>query len=220
MGTFITIAEQYAKPIPTSDNLLEPRNRQLRSTLRNHNGLSLEREIQAICRWSHQHTPEPESDAWPVKHAYSDAELERPNTLARQHSQQGPHETTGMPEHHGGTAIDWNELHTPTHNPTTPTNGHTFDTYPQHETVNDAGFPRSPQANTKSIKQTQKGSKTMSWNPIRGAREIRTPDPLHAMEMRYQLRHSPGLVYLSAPCEALVSVAHNLSITKSACRTL
>ncbi len=24
-----------------------------------------------------------------------------------------------------------------------------------------------------------------------GAKEIRTPDPLHAMEMRYQLRHSP-----------------------------
>ena len=25
----------------------------------------------------------------------------------------------------------------------------------------------------------------------RGAKGIRTPDPLHAMEMRYQLRHSP-----------------------------
>ena len=24
-----------------------------------------------------------------------------------------------------------------------------------------------------------------------GAKGIRTPDPLHAMEMRYQLRHSP-----------------------------
>ncbi len=28
-----------------------------------------------------------------------------------------------------------------------------------------------------------------------GAKEIRTPDPLHAMEMRYQLRHSPKQVY-------------------------
>ena len=28
-------------------------------------------------------------------------------------------------------------------------------------------------------------------SPARGARGIRTPDPLHAMEMRYQLRHSP-----------------------------
>ena len=27
---------------------------------------------------------------------------------------------------------------------------------------------------------------------VRGAEEIRTPDPLHAMEVRYQLRHSPA----------------------------
>ena len=26
---------------------------------------------------------------------------------------------------------------------------------------------------------------------LRGAEGIRTPDPLHAMEVRYQLRHSP-----------------------------
>ena len=27
---------------------------------------------------------------------------------------------------------------------------------------------------------------------MRGAEGIRTPDPLHAMQVRYQLRHSPG----------------------------
>jgi hypothetical protein len=27
---------------------------------------------------------------------------------------------------------------------------------------------------------------------LRGAEGIRTPDPLHAMEVRYQLRHSPA----------------------------
>ena len=30
---------------------------------------------------------------------------------------------------------------------------------------------------------------------ICGAKGIRTPDPLHAMEMRYQLRHSPKFNY-------------------------
>jgi hypothetical protein len=33
------------------------------------------------------------------------------------------------------------------------------------------------------------------WEPafdLRGAEGIRTPDPLHAMEVRYQLRYSPA----------------------------
>lgn len=111
MGTFITMAGQCATPIPTTNNLLESWNKQLRAMLRNHNGLSLEREMRAICWWCHQHTAEPESDAWLVDHAYSDADIERLNNLAWQHSQQGLHETTGMPQHHG-TAIDWNEFHT------------------------------------------------------------------------------------------------------------
>lgn len=29
-----------------------------------------------------------------------------------------------------------------------------------------------------------------------GAEGTRTPDPLHAMQVRYQLRHSPGLLLL------------------------
>lgn len=40
----------------------------------------------------------------------------------------------------------------------------------------------------------KKASEETLESLTRGAREIRTPDPLHAMEMRYQLRHSPGLV--------------------------
>lgn len=37
----------------------------------------------------------------------------------------------------------------------------------------------------------KKGFSDLPENPVRGAEEIRTLDPLHAMEMRYQLRHSP-----------------------------
>ena len=37
----------------------------------------------------------------------------------------------------------------------------------------------------------KKGFPEIIGNPICGAKGIRTPDPLHAMEMRYQLRHSP-----------------------------
>ena len=37
----------------------------------------------------------------------------------------------------------------------------------------------------------KKGIPTFVKIPVRGAKGIRTPDPLHAMEMRYQLRHSP-----------------------------
>jgi hypothetical protein len=31
---------------------------------------------------------------------------------------------------------------------------------------------------------------TLTW-PFSGAEGTRTPDPLHAMQVRYQLRHSP-----------------------------
>lgn len=37
----------------------------------------------------------------------------------------------------------------------------------------------------------KKGFRDNPENPVRGAREIRTPDPLLAKQMRYQLRHSP-----------------------------
>jgi hypothetical protein len=37
----------------------------------------------------------------------------------------------------------------------------------------------------------KKGFSEITGNPVCGAKGIRTPDPLHAMEMRYQLRHSP-----------------------------
>ncbi len=43
------------------------------------------------------------------------------------------------------------------------------------------------------------------FQPFRGAKGIRTPDPLHAMEMRYQLRHSPVFIYLSRRANALAN---------------
>ena len=41
----------------------------------------------------------------------------------------------------------------------------------------------------------KKGFPEITGNPARGAKGIRTPDPLHAMEMRYQLRHSPKVCF-------------------------
>lgn len=37
----------------------------------------------------------------------------------------------------------------------------------------------------------EKGLLAFARNPICGAKETRTPDPLLAKQMRYQLRHSP-----------------------------
>ena len=53
------------------------------------------------------------------------------------------------------------------------------------------------------------------FQPFRGAKGIRTPDPLHAMEMRYQLRHSPvfidqlfaNLVYNTTECRRTQNMA-------------
>ena len=43
-----------------------------------------------------------------------------------------------------------------------------------------------------SARKNEKPASRYAMRVVCGARGIRTPDPLHAMEMRYQLRHSPG----------------------------
>ena len=43
------------------------------------------------------------------------------------------------------------------------------------------------------IRKTRRIIEILRFLEVCGARGIRTPDPLHAMEMRYQLRHSPEL---------------------------
>jgi hypothetical protein len=35
------------------------------------------------------------------------------------------------------------------------------------------------------------GNSRLTWSFVGGAEGTRTPDPLHAMQVRYQLRHSP-----------------------------
>jgi hypothetical protein len=42
--------------------------------------------------------------------------------------------------------------------------------------------------------QTTNTPSTRRQGVLRGAEGTRTPDPLHAMQVRYQLRHSPKLV--------------------------
>ena len=61
---------------------------------------------------------------------------------------------------------------------------HTRTGQPRHQTRNSAYNP--------VCRKLQKVRNPFGFRTfIRGARGIRTPDPLHAMEMRYQLRHSP-----------------------------
>jgi hypothetical protein len=43
-----------------------------------------------------------------------------------------------------------------------------------------------------------------------GAEEIRTPDPLHAMEVRYQLRHSPATPLTSRVSDPPVKLAESI----------
>ena len=47
-------------------------------------------------------------------------------------------------------------------------------------------------AGNEKVRRNQDGS----GGPAGGAEGTRTPDPLHAMQVRYQLRHSPGLLLL------------------------
>ncbi len=50
-------------------------------------------------------------------------------------------------------------------------------------------------------------------SPNGGAKGIRTPDLFHAMEARYQLRHSPIFIYCPR-CGDLFIVANSKSIRK------
>ena len=72
-----------------------------------------EQEIRAICQRGHQHAADPQRDVRPATHTCSDQNFERLNDLAWQHSQQDLHQAT---------AIDWNELHTPSDTSAAPTN--------------------------------------------------------------------------------------------------
>ncbi len=40
--------------------------------------------------------------------------------------------------------------------------------------------------------ETLSSTSLPEWERFGGAEGIRTPDPLHAMQVRYQLRHSPA----------------------------
>ena len=79
--------------------------------------------------------------------------------------------------------------------------------------------PRPPSRNGRH--ETMKSSTSTKRPPpkerpqhARGAKGIRTPDPLHAMEMRYQLRHSPD----TRPFGAYDRLQHLVWMNNPACR--
>ena len=93
-----------------------------------HWGLSLVRRTKAVCWWCHQHTMDPEPDAWLAANAVTDGQIEALHREAWEHSPRGAWRTTGIPMRYG-TGIDWDEFHTPTEchgTPDCPTTGHTI----------------------------------------------------------------------------------------------
>ena len=109
--TFLDEGLASVGPIPSANNLVESWNARLRDMPRRHRGLRLVRRLKAICRWCHQHTAHPETDAWLAANAMTDERLERLYRQAWKRSPQGQYETFGIPARYG-TGIDRNEFHT------------------------------------------------------------------------------------------------------------
>ena len=59
---------------------------------------------------------------------------------------------------------------------------------------------RTLQTWRESHSQNRRTPRPSAWAFVGGAEEIRTPDPLHAMEVRYQLRHSPASSPVARVC--------------------
>lgn len=108
--TFVEPPEGCMTPIPPTNNLIESWNARIRDMLRRHRGLSLVRQIKAVCWWCHQHTGHPEPDAWLAANAATDEQIEALYREAWERSPLGAWQTTGIPMRYG-TGIDWDEFH-------------------------------------------------------------------------------------------------------------
>ena len=117
--TFVEPPEGCMTPIPPTNNLIESWNARIRDMLRRHRGLSLVRQIKAVCWWCHQHTGHPEPDAWLAANAVTDEQIEALYREAWERSPLGAWQATGIPMRYG-TGIDWDEFHTPTEYHGTP----------------------------------------------------------------------------------------------------
>lgn len=95
--TFVEPPEGCATPIPPANNLIESWNARIRDMLRRHRGLSLVRQIKAVCWWCHQHTGTPKPDAWLAANAVTDEQIEAFYREAWEHSPLGAWQTTGIP---------------------------------------------------------------------------------------------------------------------------
>ena len=110
------------------NNLIKSWNARIRDMLRRHRGLSLVRQIKAVCWWCHQHTEHPEPDARLAANAATDEQIEALYREAREHSPLGAWQMTCIPMRYG-TGTDWDKFHTPTkyHGALDcPSTGHTF----------------------------------------------------------------------------------------------
>ena len=75
--TFLQPPARCSEPIPVTNNLIESQNARIRDMLRHHRGLSLLRQIKAICWWCHQHSEHPEPASWLTANALTNRQIEQ-----------------------------------------------------------------------------------------------------------------------------------------------
>ena len=92
-------------PLPSTNNMLESTNAQLRAMLRNHRGMSLARRVKAVFWWCHMHSGDARSAAEKLATMPTDEDIE---LLYRTYSA-GPKRDDGGPE--WGDRAVWEELH-------------------------------------------------------------------------------------------------------------
>ena len=104
--TYLDESFSYGEELPSTNNRIEGGiNAQLRTMLRNHRGMSIERRIKAVFWWCYFHTPKPLSASEILKVMPTDRSISKLYKAMNERSKLEDSIPTG------GDAIVWHELH-------------------------------------------------------------------------------------------------------------
>ena len=104
--TYLDESLSYGEELPSTNNRIEGGiNAQLRTMLRNHRGMSIERRIKAVFWWCYFHTPKPLSASEILKVMPTDRSISKPYKAMNERAQLEDSIPTW------GDAIVWHELH-------------------------------------------------------------------------------------------------------------
>ena len=104
--TYLDESLSYGEELPSTNNRIEGGiNAQLRTMLRNHRGMSIERRIKAVFWWCYFHTPKPLSASEILKVMPTDRSISKLYKAMNERSKLEDSIPTG------GDAIVWHELH-------------------------------------------------------------------------------------------------------------